>query len=258
MRGGWRRTTAGLVAGLLLGASAALAAPPEPVAVPVLRFALGQAWAMPFAHVVGGRLQGGILFEMMKQIAANAGAEARITILPPKRVDAALDTGQVDLHCLLAPAWFDKPVAAERWSVPLLVLDDLLLAGPGSKEVAPIDLDSARGLSVGLVISYRYPALDTGLRSGRLLRDDGPSQQRVLEKLALGRTDLAVANSLMVDWFNKSQPMAQRLKPLQTLHSVTTHCLLSAKPAMAPARIHAAVRQLVQSGQLKTILARYR
>ncbi|WP_349743245.1 hypothetical protein [Roseateles cavernae] len=246
------------MAGLLLGASVARAAPPEPVAVPVLRFALGQAWAMPFAHVVGGRLQGGILFEMMKQIAANAGAEARITILPPKRVDAALDTGLVDLHCLLAPVWLDKPVAAERWSVPLLVLDDLLLAGPGSRALAPIDLDSARGLSVGLVISYRYPALDAGLRGGRLLRDDGPSQQRVLEKLALGRTDLAAANSLMVDWFNKSQPMAQRLKPLQTLHSVTTHCLLSAKPAMAPARIHAAVRQLVQSGQLKTILARYR
>lgn len=227
-------------------------------APPLLRFALGQAWAMPFAQIVDGRLQGGILFEMMSQIAANAGAEAQITVLPPKRVDAALDGDQIDLHCLLAPAWLDKQPPATRWSVPLLALDDQLLAGPGFKGDPGFDAATARGLSIGLVISYRYPTLEAALRNGQLLRDDAPSQQRVLEKLARGRTDLAVANSQMVEWFNKGLPPAQRLKPLQNLSSVMTHCLLSAKPAMAPERIQAAVRQLVESGQLKAILARYR
>lgn len=253
MRAGWR-STRWVVACVLLGllAPAALAAPA------VLRFALGQAWAMPFALIVDGRLQGGILFEMMEQIAANAGAEARITILPAKRVDVALDTGQVDLHCLLTPSWLDKPVTAARWSVPLLALDDVLLAGPDFKGASKIDLATVHGLSVGLVMSYRYPALDAALRGGQLQRDDAPSQQRVLEKLAHGRTDLAVADSLMADWFNQSQPADRRLQRLQTVHSVMTHCLLSARPDMAPARIQAAVRQLVDSGQLKAILARYR
>jgi polar amino acid transport system substrate-binding protein len=243
-----------LAVSLLLAA----VAPAVMAAPPTLNFALGQAWAMPFAHVVDRRLQGGILFEVMSQIAANAGAEARITILPPKRVDAALDSGQVDLHCLLAPSWLDKPVAPERWTVALMTLDDQLLARPDLKDAAAVDLGRSQGLSVGLVISYRYPALDDELRDGRLRRDDAASQQGVLEKLARGRTDLAVANSLMVDWFNRTLPASQRLKSLKTVHSVATHCLLSPKPTMAPARIQAAVRQLVDSGQLQTILARYR
>jgi polar amino acid transport system substrate-binding protein len=236
-----------------------LAAMPARAAEPVLRFALGQAWSLPFAKISpAGELQGGLLFELMEQIAANAGARASYTLLPPKRVDVALERSLVDLHCLLSPAWMgDYQVAPERWTVPLLTLDDVLLAPPGHIGER-LDLSRGAPARVGLVLSYHYPGLEKALASGRLLREDAPTQERVLEKLARGRTDYAVANSMMAAWFNKRQAPEQQLEPLQVIDSVPVHCLLAVQPALEPARIQAAVRQLAQSGQLKSILARYR
>lgn len=243
------RAVAGLL-GLLMASLPVLAAEQ-------LRFGVGLAWAPPFAQYEQGRLSGGILLELLEQIARNADAEAVIVVLPPRRVDAALAQGDIDLQCPLSPAWFPEPPAAARWSVPLLTLDDLLVAAPGQPEAAP-DLARAGGLTIGVVGSYSYPPLEEGFRSGRLLREDAPSQQLVLEKLVRGRSGYGVVNSMMLEWFNKTRPPDKRVRRLATLASVQTHCLLSAKPGLAPERIQAAVRQLVDSGQLKAILARYR
>ncbi len=234
---------------MLLAAGAAQAADP-------LRFGVGQAWAPPFAEYQQGQLKRGLLLDLMRQIAANAGLQAQAVVLPPKRVDAALAEGQVDLHCPLSPHWFPEPPPAERWTLPLFSLDDVLVGPPGASGTEP-DL-ATLAASVGVVFSYSYPALDAGFASGRLRRDDAPSQQLVLQKLALGRSDYAVVNRLTAQWFNRGRPPARQLVLLQRLATVQTHCLIAAKPRVAPERIHAAVRQLVQSGQLQTILARYR
>lgn len=243
---------------MLLSGCLLAAAPLRAADRPVLRFALGQAWSPPFARIVDGRPQGGLLYELMEQIAANAGARASYTLLPPKRVDVALERNLVDLHCLLSPAWMgDYQVAPERWTVPLLNLDDVLLA-PAGFAGERLDLAQGAPARVGLVLSYRYPGLEAALASGRLLREDAPTQERVLEKLARGRTEFAVANSMIASWYNQRLPADQQLKALQVIDSVPAHCLLAVRPALAPARIQAAVRRLVESGQLKAILARYR
>lgn len=247
----------GLLACALTGSGLAMAQPQASAAPPPLRFAVGQAWSEPFAHWVDGRLQGGILFELTQQIAANAGTSASYRVLPARRVDEALAAGLVDLHCLLSPSWVESRPAPERWSVPVLQLDDVLLA-PASHAGGRVDLAAAKALSIGAVMSYQYPTLEPLFSGGQLRRDDAPSQERVLEKLQRGRTQFAVANSLMADWYNKRLAPGEQLKALQTVDSVMTYCLLAPKTGLAPQRIQAAVRRLVDSGQLRAILRRYK
>src|SRR6218665_3914146 len=228
-----------------------------PVVADELRFAVGQTWAPPFAQISEGRLQGGLMFELMEQIAANAGAQARYTVLPAKRVDSALEQGEVDLHCLMSPAWFKTPIAAQRWSVPVLRIEDWLTGKPGTPAV-PLNLALQRQAVVGLVLGYSYPQIDPFFKNGQLYREDAPTQERMLEKLARGGPPYAVVNRLVIDDYNRGRPPDERLVPLQPVESFTTHCLLSAHPRLAAPRILAAVRKLVDSGELKTILARYR
>lgn len=241
-----------LLLALLLGSLSHLAC-----AADILRFAVGQTWTLPFAELHDGRLTGGLMLDLMAQIAANAGAQPSYTVLPSKRVDAALDQSEVDLHCFINPSWLQQPVADARWSVPVLRLDDVLAATPGSA-AAPLLLAAQKREPVGVVLGYSYQSLEPFFQGGQLRRDDAPTQERMLEKLARGRTRYAVVNSLVLDSFNRKRPAAEQLVRLQTVETLDTYCLLAANPGLAPPRILAAVRKLVESGQLKSILARHR
>jgi polar amino acid transport system substrate-binding protein len=226
-------------------------------AADTLRFAVGQSWAPPFVERRDGLPTGGLMLDLMAQIAANAGAQPRYVALPTKRVDAALALSEVDLHCYINPKWLHQPVADERWSVPMLRLDDVLAAAPGSA-TTPLLLDLQMQEPVGVVLGYSYPSLEPFFQGGQLRRDDAPTQERMLEKLARGRTRYAVMNSLVLESFNQRRPAAEQLVRLQTIETLNTYCLLAANPGLEPQRILAAVRKLVESGQLKAIMARYR
>lgn len=232
-------------------------AEPTPAGGAQLVFGVSQAWAMPFARFDDGQLRGGILFDLMQEIAAKLGSKPQFLVLPPKRVEAVLQAGEVDLHCLVSPLWLHQEVPAHRWTATLLRMDDVLLA-PAKFAASELDLDRAQGASVGLVVSYLYPRLDAALASGRLRREDAPTQELVFEKLLRGRSDFGVGNSLIADWFNKRRPVGQRLKTLQTLASLETACVLSPLPRMDPARIKVAVQQLLREGAMDRILQRYR
>ena len=73
-----------------------------------------------------------------------------------------------------------------------------------------------------------------------------------------GRSDFGVSNRLIADWFNKQQPATQRIKTLQTLATLDTSCALAPRPQQDPARIKAALRQLIRDGAIEKILQRYR
>lgn len=211
---------------------------------------------MPFADVQQGQVKGGILYELMNRIAVRAGAQARFVILPSRRVDRALEEGTVDLHCPISPAWYTNPPPAERWTAPLLRIDDVLLAPPG-QDSRPPAFESLRQVGVGVVLGYRYPTLEAWFEGGQLRREVAPTQEKVLEKLALGRTPYGVTNRFVAEWFNRQRPAKERMLIVKTVDSAQTHCLLAPKTGIAAARINKAVREVVESGELAAILARY-
>ncbi|MCV2349165.1 substrate-binding periplasmic protein [Paucibacter sp. Y2R2-4] len=242
---------------LLLSGLCSWALGAEPEARP-LRMGISQSWAMPFASYEKGHIKGGILLELAQEIAKRLDAPLQIQVIPPRRVEAMLKDSAVDLHCLVSPEWLNEKLPSERWTELVLRMDDVLLA-PATYQGKTLDLDRvAGGVTVGLVTSYLYPALDEALSSGRMLREDAPSQALVFEKMLRGRSDFAVSNRLIADWFNKQQPQHQRLKFLQTLASVNTACALAPKPGLEASRIKSAVKQMVKDGAVEQVLQRYR
>ena len=246
-----------VVLGVALSLAPSMGAALPTESPPALRMGVSQSWAMPFARYANGQLQGGILFDFGQELAARLDVPLRARVIPPKRVEAMLASGEVDLHCLVSPKWLQQELPASRWTEPVLRMDDVLLARP-EFEGHELDLAHVQGASVGLVVSYLYPALDEALASGRMRREDAPAQAQVFEKMLRGRSDFGVSNRLIADWFNKQQPAAQRLKTLQTLATLDTACALAPRPQQDPARIKAALRQLIRDGAIEKILQRYR
>jgi len=256
---GWAGAArAGLWAMLVVWPWAVQAQAASEPARPVLRFAVGQSWASPLIELRDGRPVAGLMFELMEAIADAAGARPRYVLLPSKRVDAALDEGEVDMHCLISPAWLDVPLPAERWGPPMVVLEDVLVAPARNHRPAPIELDKQQGLRVGTVLGYRYDKLDALFAAGRLTREDGLNQAQMLAKLASGRTEVGVVDRLVMAQYNRSHASADQLVALQTLSRTTTHCQLARQTALPAAQLRAALQRVVDSGALRRLLARYR
>lgn len=221
----------------------------------VLRFALSQSWGPPFVERVGDRPVGGILPDLMTALAAELGRTPQFMLLPPARLEAALAEGTVDLQCLLAPGWWPDAPRHLHWSVPVMVLRDVLVSAPAGPASAAA-FESGGPWRIGLVRGYRYPALQSQLGSGRFQRDDGLSQAHVLEKLLRGRTEVAVVNEWALKVFN-ARSGAAPLRELQTVDAVGTHCLFTERGKVGVPQLQEAVRRFVAKGGVAKVLEAY-
>ncbi|HEY1092937.1 MAG TPA: hypothetical protein VGE47_17695 [Burkholderiaceae bacterium] len=143
-------------------------------------------------------LKGGLTHELAAWL--NKRLAGRYRFVP-----SYLPKGRVDM-LLQNPAWAGALVwvdpgfvddAAQRryhWSVSLLEETDQVAsrsnsrfeyAGPGSLE----------GLTLGTVVNQHYPDVETLLQQGRVHREDAPSQEANLNKLLLGRVDVAFVSA---------------------------------------------------------------
>lgn len=219
-----------------------------------LRFALGQTWGPPFVERQGLQIKGGLLPELMTAIAAELGRKPEMLLLPPTRVERAIDEGTVDLHCLMSPNWWPAIRDPARWSVPLLRLRDVLVAGPGG----PISMQavSRQTWTVGTVRGYVYPTLDAAFQQGRLRREEALDQWAVLQKLGRGRTPLGIVNEFVLRAWQRRHPV-NRLSVVQVVDEVDAHCLLAARPQLPPAQLQQAIRRLVSSGRLQRVIEPY-
>lgn len=219
-----------------------------------LRFAVGQSWGPPFLERSGTRIVGGLLPDLMTAIAAEMNRRPEFHLLPPVRVERAMEEGSVDLQCLLSPSWWPAIRDPARWSVPMLRLRDVLVAAPRGPQT--MQAVARRPWTVGTVRGYVYPTLDAAFAQGRLQRDEALDQQAVLAKLSRGRTALGIVNEYVLQAWLRQHPGSQ-LRIVQVVDEVDAHCLFSAKPQVPLAQMQTAVRRLVSSGRLDALLRRY-
>lgn len=227
-------------------------------AAPTLRFIVGEDWAAPYLTLREGHPVGGLAFELMEAVAHAAGARPEYLMLPPKRTQAALHAGEADLMCMMSPKWLGQPLPRARLGPPMVVLEDVLALPPGASVGKPLDLSAQRGLRVGTVLGYRYQELAPHFDAGHLVREDAASQQNLLDKLARGRTEAAVVDRLALAQFNRGRPPAETLPALQVVSQTVTHCMLGGKTQLSQRQLQAALRAVVDRGELARLMQRYR
>lgn len=232
-----------LMAGQCLGADAPL------------RFSIADSWTMPLVQVDDGRPTRGILYDMMQSLARQVGAPAEFRVIARLRLQAAMEHGEVDVRCYTAQSWLPGLSGDYIWSLPLINQRDYLVARPDDDQ--PVDLAHLPPQAVGTVLGYTYDALQTRFDSKQLSRDDARSQEQVLRKLQARRYRYAVTNQLSLDWFNRSLPADQQLKPVALVEQLALGCYVRNDPAVPVQRILRTLLRMKMSGEIDRLIGQY-
>lgn len=237
----------------LVIALAALCATAGRAAEGELVFVVTAANAMPIGEIENNVLVRGILKDLGEELAAVLQRKPRFTIRPRNRIISALVLGEADVRCYARPEWDDADV---HWSKPLIPSGDIVVTRRHAK--LPSGSEALAGARVGTVTGYRYGALESAL-GANFLRDDAPSEQANLRKLAAGRFEYAVANKLTFQYFLKTSPEGRSLSPdYLPLVMFEAQCALSRKSTVTPEQFDRAVDKLLGDRKVDQILGKYR
>ncbi|MFF7707791.1 substrate-binding periplasmic protein [Pseudomonas sp. NPDC007930] len=220
-----------------------------------LRFAVAESWSMPLVRIEQGVPTEGILYDIMKSAAEQAGSRAEFRVMARLRTQAAMDQGEVDVRCYTGQSFSPNLSGDFIWSLPLVRQRDFLVGLPGNPSEPPSG--QAPAAHVGTVLGYQYPALQGAFDTQALVRDDARNQDQVLLKLLVGRYRYAVSNELTLDWFNSLQPPEQRLSKLRLLDDQVLGCYVRNDPRLPVQSLLRAFVRMRQSGELERIFQRY-
>jgi ABC-type amino acid transport substrate-binding protein len=221
-----------------------------------LRYSVSTAWTMPYAQIEGGLLKGGILFDLGRALEAPLSAQVEFVVLPPNRQDAASLAGRFDLKCYLNAQWTTIPEHFV-WSPSLFELADVIFGH--ASQVNPVNVTAiAPGASVSAVLGYIYPTLTPAFTSGQLKRDDSPDQEKVMLKVAAGRTPYGVADALALQWHQRNTDQHQTSSWRIPVSQHEFRCAVPKNGKIPATRILTALNGLKKSGKIEAILKRYR
>lgn len=222
----------------------------------ILRVSVSTSWIMPYADLQGERLVNGIFSDLYRAVAQKMGVALVPVVLPRKRIDGAVVSGDIDLRCYFNPKWTSTPDAYE-WSKPLLTIQDVLFGHEGTRELAALT-DIPKGTPISTSLGYTYPSLEPLFARGDVQRDDSVDEEKVLLKMTADRTPYGVTKSNALDWYRKSTPQ-HKLAPWRlVLESVDVHCAVPRNAAIPAVRTLAALEELRKAGRIEAILRAYR
>ncbi|WP_047577825.1 substrate-binding periplasmic protein [Pseudomonas syringae] len=221
-----------------------------------LRFSIADSWSMPLVNIVDNQPNDGILFDIMQSLARQVGRTAEYHVLPRLRVQAALERGEVNIRCYAAQAWTAGLSGDYTWSLPILIQRDVLVTVNQDRSITgPAQL--APGEVVGVVLGYRYPALQPFFDRQELIREDARNQDQALKKLAVGRYQYAVTNQMALDWYNRINPGEPPLRVVTRLTEQPAGCIVRNDPDIPVQRLLRVLVRMSVSGELQRIIDKY-
>ncbi|MBZ2206932.1 substrate-binding periplasmic protein [Massilia soli] len=217
-----------------------------------ISFLVDTGTEMPMARFDGWQLNGGIHFDIGQALARSMGRQAAFLTLPRQRMLKALDTGNADLICGYIPQWLDGRF---NWSQPFLPTVEVLLTSVASER--PRKLSDVSGQVIGTVLGYKHPELERALGAG-FVRDDGPTTEASLRKLSVGRMRHAVTSEYIYHYRLKQRDPPMAVHPPLRIKSYMTQCAVSPNGKVTVAEVDAAIGQLLRTGAIESIIAKYR
>lgn len=243
-----KRLAGPLIATLLSSAAAA-----QVPAAPPLRFVAATNNALPIAEFDSSNehLIGGIAKDLAELIAAGLGRPVSFVPLPAKRVSAALAAGEADAVCFVLPEWLQGDF---RWTRGLIPEASLVAAHADAPALK--SLEQLSGQPLGTVLSYNYPRVEQALGKG-LKRADAASMSANLRRLAAGRVRYALVEKTSLQYFLREQPNAP-VRIAWVIDRFDARCAFSQRSGVPFAEVASVLDQLVSSGSVERVLARYR
>jgi len=153
--------------------------------------------------------------------------------------------------CQYIPAWL---AGHFNWSRPFFPLTDVVISDRAV--AAPRKLADLAGGPIGTVLGYEYPDLALAM-GGALVRDDAPSSDSNLRKIAAGRGSHAVTTRIFLNCHAKmGTPLSLHAPLLVKNHQ--THCAVSILAGVTAEQVNQAILGMTKDGTLHAIMVRYR
>jgi polar amino acid transport system substrate-binding protein len=210
------------------------------------------ATEMPMARFERYRLVDGMHRDLGLALADATGRQPRFVAVPRKRIAETLQSGQADVLCNFIPEWLNGKFS---WTQPFLPMLEVVISDRAAQR--PRTLADLSGQPIGTVLGYTYPELDAPLGKG-FVREDSPSTEANMRKLAAGRLNHVVTLKGFVDYHLKLGHPALALHPPLVVRSFMGRCAVSPKGRVKLAEVERAVSRVVRDGTVAAILARYK
>ncbi|MES2152395.1 MAG: ABC transporter substrate-binding protein [Pseudomonadota bacterium] len=206
---------------------------------------------MPMARFERTQLVDGMHRDIGLALAQAMGRTPRFMALPRKRIVKALEEGRADVLCSYMPEWLE---GAFGWSQPFIPVIEVLVTD--RRGARPHAIGELAGQTIGTVLGYRHPELEEALGKG-FIREDGPTSEANLRKLAAGRIRHAVAGKSFLDYRLKLGDPPLSIYPPLVVKSYAAQCAVSAKGRVALDDVNKAIDQILRNGSMGSIVSRY-
>ncbi|MEX1220565.1 MAG: transporter substrate-binding domain-containing protein [Idiomarina sp.] len=208
----------------------------------------------PYAIFENRRLHGGIAKDILDTLAQRSFRDIDYLNLPRARVELWLESGQADIACFLNPDWVNKPEQL-AWSAVLFMTEQVFIRRVDSAPITRVeDLNQLR---IGTVRGFRYPELEPLFSSGQAVRDDAADLAANIERLREGRLDTVMSVDLHVDYFEVARNNPNFAIDKMWAAPSPTYCALSKHNATNYNELQQVLRDLVDTGAIKKIIAEY-
>jgi polar amino acid transport system substrate-binding protein len=207
---------------------------------------------MPFAHMVNGRLIGGIHKELGEALAKAMQRKPVFLLLPRRRIAPALEQGDADLLCMYLPVWMPGPF---DWSRPFFRQTEIVVMKQGAPAVH--GLSELAGKRIGMVFGYLHPELEQVLGT-RFVREDAGSAEANLRKLTVGRVDYAVTTAIHLAYLQQQDGANLKLTTALPIKTSQTQCAVSRRGRITLAEVDRALAKMVADHTIEHILSHYK
>jgi ABC-type amino acid transport substrate-binding protein len=237
--------------------------PLSAAALPPLRFLVLDAHSMPFSefkNTASGRLEltGGIIKDWQDALARELHRTPVNIYYSRMRQDQAAASGQVDLRCFVSPEWVPPALRQQYdWPTPFMHVEERLAGSVGKPQIRSVN--ELHGKTVGMVLGYRYPALEPLFDRHLANRDNAPNEAGVLAKQLAGRTDYMVVRTLDFYYLQRQNPAlgVLQLSPL-VINIAPLYCARPKTSQLSLEELVQAQQRLLDAGTMEKILQRYR
>lgn len=198
----------------------------------------------------------GILVEVMRHVAREAGVPLAFAQIPRKRVDRMLASG--DIHATGRAREWTPDAEAFRFSEPIMPITDTIFTRTDA-DLTVTSVTDLFGMRVGTVLGYVYPRLDPIFEADLAYRQDALEESMLLRSLWVGRLDAIVAGEPVINWLVQQNPdyAGTFVRQPLNLSTVDYRFLLSPHAPIDVTTFNAVIARLRASGELAAIIARY-
>lgn len=201
---------------------------------------------------------GGLIKDLVELIAGKMSVPVDYKVLSRKRIDPALERGDVDLVCFTSPAWTQLGDRLQ-WTGESMVQTELFLMHRNWAFKIE-SLDDLKGKTLGLILGFYYPGIEPQLARGDIRASRQTDHMQNFRLLERQRIDAVVSTDLQIAHYLRQNPRMRETLMVSdfVLSRTPTQCAVPRASKFDPDSVRRAVKSLQEQGAFERLLKTYR